>query len=524
MNLMQGYEVVEVLEPEVLSEMPDDEKYDSYTVYNLSFNATLPPEHPDYFLYKSADAEEVLLVKYPQSNNYSHTKRGLQENSSSLIVEDESLLNIKKNKNQTVSLHSHHSLSHPLEDHLDKYDKEVRNITNRTPSPDYVPIKTPTPTYKTVRGNLVREDNSGWVDQQNVPTYPNSYTQNQNHAQSPPTFINYSYNGYPYQQQPQQPNPAQHLQPYPANYGYQQQLAHQGHPPTATEASYPNAREQHQPRKVSFETNEHHSKLNNNDIYKRVERHLNATIDKYEYNVAPIVPNRARTAEELNMEKLDELKRVLNYYPYLIKEAKVVTSGSRLHNNVEEEEELQIGYHDHRNEHMDDHKVQVYKLSDLIMRSKSNSNDKLNEQMHKSTQYDDANKSHETTHQATQSDEVNREALDVFRKVDELVKLANKQSDEAKGLPGHTLEKEPVSQMNLQEDAIPENPTLVQLSAVHLTQEVITTGEVSHKDEVTKVILDGIINQIEQEIHAEIPGAHSEAEKNPIQHYSQYYC
>ena len=52
MNLMEGYEIFGVLEPEVLTELPADEKYDSYTIYNLFYDATLPPEHPDYFLCK----------------------------------------------------------------------------------------------------------------------------------------------------------------------------------------------------------------------------------------------------------------------------------------------------------------------------------------------------------------------------------------------------------------------------------------------------------------------------------------
>jgi hypothetical protein len=52
MNLIEDYEVVEVLEPELLTDFPN-EHFDSYTVYDLSVNASLAPDHPDYYCCKS---------------------------------------------------------------------------------------------------------------------------------------------------------------------------------------------------------------------------------------------------------------------------------------------------------------------------------------------------------------------------------------------------------------------------------------------------------------------------------------
>ena len=51
MNLMENYEVVEVLEPEILANLPD-ENFDTFTIYDLSINTSFPSNHPDYFTCK----------------------------------------------------------------------------------------------------------------------------------------------------------------------------------------------------------------------------------------------------------------------------------------------------------------------------------------------------------------------------------------------------------------------------------------------------------------------------------------
>ena len=52
MNLMENYEVVEVLEPEILANLPD-ENFDTFTIYDLSINTSFPSNHPDYFTCKN---------------------------------------------------------------------------------------------------------------------------------------------------------------------------------------------------------------------------------------------------------------------------------------------------------------------------------------------------------------------------------------------------------------------------------------------------------------------------------------
>jgi hypothetical protein len=61
MNLIEDYEVVEVLEPEILTVLPN-EHFDSYTVYDLSINASLASNHPDYYCCKN------LFLKYFSKN------------------------------------------------------------------------------------------------------------------------------------------------------------------------------------------------------------------------------------------------------------------------------------------------------------------------------------------------------------------------------------------------------------------------------------------------------------------------
>ena len=51
MHVMEGYELFEILEPEILTNMPN-EKFDSFAIYNLTYDQGLPPDHPDYFVCK----------------------------------------------------------------------------------------------------------------------------------------------------------------------------------------------------------------------------------------------------------------------------------------------------------------------------------------------------------------------------------------------------------------------------------------------------------------------------------------
>ena len=245
-------------------------------------------------------------------------------------------------------------------------------------------------------------------------------------------YPNYSFNAGQQYQQPKVVTPTIN---YPQ---YQQKQQQQPIYPSSNKYQIPNqqanvARVNEQTKRVSFTSNESQSRISPEQVYKQVERHLNASNDRYEYDVQPIEPNRVRTSEKLDVEKLNELKRVLNYYPHLIKEAKVVDRNS-LHRNGEDE--IEIAYHDSKiNENYASPQVQMYKLSDLIMRSKSSSQENLN---NKATQYENGSSlneqcgscAHSQTHETetTKSEETNREALDIFRKVDELVRSANEQS------------------------------------------------------------------------------------------------
>ncbi len=446
---------------------------------------------------KNQQTQEVLLVKYPQQNSDSgrvsvSSKRDLEEFDSNLR-KDEELHDAKKVKNSignnSTVLQESFSTNHHVDNDepLDSFDKEVRRITNASPPPTHEPI------FRNVNGNLVREETFTWPNQSNqspsfssYTTYPNARfsATNQNWIQpSPHPYGNYGYNNsYQYGVQQQQQHQHQQLvspslshqqmihQPvanyynnYPSNYQYA--------PNKAPLTPSPNELQRiEQPKRVSFVTSE--TRQSPNEIYKQIEKHLNASVPKYEYGVEPIQPSRIRTSENLNLDKLNELKRVLNHYPYLIREAKVVDSPKK-----NSEEKLQIAYQEQP-------KVTIHKLSDLIMRSKSSSEEKLNYTIDRATQYEQKQTDHHSccgcSHapkyeleplQSQKNEEINREALEIFAKVNEIVnssKLAeptsspNPQLDEPViSLP---IEKPTILEHTEEQIALPqiEEPIIIQ--------------------------------------------------------------
>ena len=260
-----------------------------------------------------------------------------------------------------------------IDEPLDSTDKEVRQITNPSPPPTHEPI------FRNVNGNLVREETFTWPNIS--PTFPSygSYPNarysatntSQNWISSPQPYVDYGYNSYPYgvhhqHQQVLSPTLNNH-QSYPAaNYFNNYQYT----PVKSTSPAPIEIQRIEQPKRVSFVSSE--IQQTSNEIYKQIEKHLNASVPKYEYNVEPIQPNRVKTSENLNLGKLNELKRVLNFYPHLIREAKVVDQSQR-----PMEDELQIIYQDKQDYQDFDRNVTIHKLSDLIMRSKSSSEEKL---------------------------------------------------------------------------------------------------------------------------------------------------
>ena len=87
MNLMEDYEVVEVLEPEILTDLPD-ENFDTFTVYDLSFNGSLPSNNPDYFVCKNfylnfnvANICQQKCIKFSEVHHiFKNTKIDTQKN------------------------------------------------------------------------------------------------------------------------------------------------------------------------------------------------------------------------------------------------------------------------------------------------------------------------------------------------------------------------------------------------------------------------------------------------------------
>jgi hypothetical protein len=472
-------------------------------------------------------------VKYPQQNSDSgrvsvSSKRDLEEFDSNLH-KDEELHDAKKVKNNignnSTVLQESFSTNHHVDtdEPLDSFDKEVRRITNASPPPTHAPI------FRNVNGNLVREETFAWPNQSNqsptfssYTTYPNARfsATNQNWIQpSPHPYVNYGYNNsyqYGLQQQHQQlvsPSlshqqmihqpAANYYNNYPSNYQYAPNK------PSLTPS--PNELQRiEQPKRVSFVTSE--TRQSPNEIYKQIEKHLNASVPKYEYGVEPIQPSRIRTSENLNLDKLNELKRVLNHYPHLIREAKVMDSPKK-----NSEEKLQIAYQEQP-------KVTIHKLSDLIMRSKSSSEEKLNYTIDRATQYEQKQTnqhsccgcSHSPKYeleplQRQKSEEINKEALEIFAKVNEIVKSSkfaeptispNPQLDEP--IISLQTEKPTILQHTVEQIALSQIEEQITLPQI---EEQITLPQIEEQITLSQKEESITLPQIEKQIIIERPNS-----------------